>query len=207
MNPMKPTLPTRMLRYLIERIGVPPEYLKVTGTIRFRRIPDDWTEETYRYWWLPEWDNNGTKIIREARMSRADKDRFTVHEAHNLLTTSGRTNILTYMASSAANTPAFAQWFAVGTFPLVTVSPGDTALGSELYRIQPSTATITGTQLDIESVLGASNANGTLTEAGLFGVNGTSAANSGTLQTHALLANFVKSSPNVYNVDYLLNLT
>jgi hypothetical protein len=204
---MKPTLPTRMLRYLIEHLGLPPEYLKVTGTIRFRRIPDDWTEEAYRYWWLPEWNNGSTKIIREARISQAEKDRYTVHEAHNLLTTNGRTNILTYMSSTAANTSAFAQWFAVGTFPLVTVSPGDTALGTELYRIQPSTATITGTQLDIESVLGSANAVGTLTEAALFGVNGTSTANSGTMQTHALLNSFVKANGVVYNVSYLLNLT
>src|SRR5689334_17602595 len=118
----------RILRYLIEHIGVPPEYLRVTGHIRFRRIPDDWDAATYRYWWLPEWNADGTKIIREARMSPREKDRYTVHEAHNLLTTNGRTNILTYMASTAANTPAFAQYFAVGTFPLVTVSPGDTSL-------------------------------------------------------------------------------
>jgi hypothetical protein len=203
---MHSSLPTRILRYLINRIGLPPEYLHVEGIIRFRRIPDDWTEEDYRYWWLPEWNTDGTKIIREARMSRVEKDRYTVHEVHNLLTTNGRTNILTYMASSASNTPAFAQWFAVGIFPLVTVSPGDTALGDELYRIQPSTATITGTQLDLESVLSSSSAVGVLTEAGLFGVNATSTSASGVLQTHALLNSFNKQNGQIFNVDYLLNL-
>src|SRR5579863_3645485 len=142
-----------ILRYLIRHLGVPPEYLKVTGIIRFRRIPDDWTEETYRYWWLPRWNSDGTKITRQARMSQKEKDRYTVHEAGNLLTTNGRTAILTYMSSTAANTPAFAQYFAVGTFPLVTVSPGDTALGTELFRAVPGTVTITGTQLDLATVL------------------------------------------------------
>jgi hypothetical protein len=203
---MRNTMINRILRHLIEYIGVPPEYLKVTGHIRFRRIPDDWTEEIYRYWWLPEWNSDGTKIVREARMSTAEKDRYTIYEANNLLTTNGRTNILTYMGSTAANTPAFAQWFAVGTFPLVTVSPGDTALGSELYRIQPSTATITGTQLDLASVLGSSAAVGTLTEAALFGVNATSTSASGTMQTHALLNSFVKANGVTYTADYLLAL-
>lgn len=205
MNPLQPTA-TRILRYLLRHLGVPPEYLHITGTIRFRRIPDDWDEATYRHWWLPEWNADGTKIIREARMSPREKDHYTVHEAGNLLTTNGRTAILTYMSSTAANTPAFAQYFAVGTFPLVTVSPGDTALGTELYRAIPGTVTITGTQLDLATVLGSSSAVGTLTEAGIFGKNATSTAGSGQLQTHALLNSFVKANGATYTVDYLLSI-
>jgi hypothetical protein len=195
-----------ILRYLITRLGVPLESIHVEGIIRFRRIPDDWSEAEYRHWWLPEWNSDHTKIIREARLTPADKDRFTAHEVHNILTTNGRTYILTYMASSASNTSAFAQYFAVGNFPISTVAPGQTGLVNEIFRGQPSTVTITGTSVDIATILGASQAVGTLYEAGLFGNNATSTANSGTMMTSAMLGGFVKANGPVYSCDYVLNL-
>ncbi len=199
-------LPSRILGYLIKHLGIPTEYLRVTGIVRFRRIPDDWSEEDYRHWWLPEWNNDGTKIIREARMTPRDKDRWTVHEVKNILTTSGRTEILTYLSSTAANTPAFAQQFALGTGTINQVSPGDSLLQGEIFRAAPNTATITGTQLDLATLIGSTQAVGTLTNAGLFGISATSTTNSGTLMTHTLLNNFSKASGQTYTADYLLNI-
>lgn len=182
------------------------EYLKVQGIMRFRRIPDDWSEATYRYWWLPEWNEDHTKIIRPARMRAKEKERYTVEEFHNILTTQGRTYILTYMSSSTPNTPAWAQYFAVGTFPLTAVSPGDTDVQTEIFRAAPNTVTITGTQLDLATLIGGASAVGILTNAGIYGVAATSTTGSGTLMTHALLNSFNKTNGPAYTVDYLLNV-
>ncbi|HEX3640100.1 MAG TPA: hypothetical protein VHV10_02295 [Ktedonobacteraceae bacterium] len=203
---MQQNIIQRILRHLVQHLGVAPEYLAVQGIIRFRRIPDDWSEAEYRRLWLPEWNSDGTKIIRESIITPKEKDRYTVEEYHNILTTSGRQEILTYLASTAANTPAFAQEFGLGNFPINKVEPGDTQVQGELFRAAPSTATITGTQLDLAVLVGAAQAVGTLTNAGLFGVNATGTANSGTMMTHALIANFVKANGPTYTVDYLLNI-
>src|SRR5438445_13884825 len=124
------TKEAQLLNYFIRQLclHLKREVLDVEGIMRFRRIPDDWSEATYRYWWLPEWNEDHTKIIRPARMGPIEKERYTVEEFHNILTTQGRTYILTYMSSSTPNTPAWAQQFAVGTFPLTAVSPGDTSV-------------------------------------------------------------------------------
>ena len=176
------------------------------GIMRFRRLPDAWDEKTYRYWWLPEWNEDHTRIIRPARMGAREKERYTEEEFHNILTTNGRTYILTYMSSSTPTTSAWAQYFAVGTFPLTAVSPGDTSVQTEIFRAAPGTVTITGTQLDLAIFISTSSAVGTLTNAGLYGVAATSSSGTGTLMTHALLNSFVKSNSAAYTVDYLLNV-
>ena len=182
------------------------EYLKVQGVMRFRRLPDAWSEAAYRYWWLPEWNDSHTRIIRPARMGAREKERYTVEEFKNILTTQGRTYILTYMSSSTPTTPAWAQYFAVGTFPLTAVSPGDTSVQTEIFRAAPNTITITATQLDLAILLGSAQAVGILTNAGLYGVAATSTSGSGTLVTHALLNSFNKANGPAYTVDYLLNV-
>jgi hypothetical protein len=198
----------RILEYFIRqlciRLGI--EHIKVAGIIRFRRIPDDWSEEEYRRLWLPEWNDDHTKIIREAIITPKEKERYTVGEYHNILTTSGRQEILTYLASTAANTPAFGQYFALGTGAIQTVSPGDSQLQGEIFRAAPSTATITGTQLDLATLISASQAVGTLTNGGLFGISATSSSNTGTLMTHSLVNNFVKDNSHTYTIDYLLSI-
>jgi len=183
------------------------EHIAYSGIIRFRRIPDDWSEAEYRRLWLPEWNDSHTKIIREAIITPKEKERYTVGEYHNILTTSGRQEMLTYLASTAANTPAFGQQFALGTGAINRVDPGDAQLQGEIYRTPPSTATITGTQLDLATLISASQAVGTLTNGGLFGVSASSTVNSGILMTHSLISNFVKANGQVYTCDYILNVT
>lgn len=198
----------QIMNYFIRKacIHLNIELLSFKGVIRFRRIPDDWDEEEYKKWWLPEWNDNHTKIIRPARMNAKEKERYTVEEFCNILTTQGRTYILTYLSSTSPSTPAWGQQFAVGTFPVTAVSPGDTSVQIEIFRAAPNTITITGTQLDLATFLSTSSAVGTLTNGGLYGVNATSTTSSGTLMTHALLNNFVKSNAAAYTVDYLLNI-
>lgn len=127
-------------------------------------------------------------------------------ETHNLLTVSGRTQLLSYVGSNAALSAPFSQYLAIGTFPIASVSGGDTSVQGELYRQIPNTAVVTGTQIDIQTVIAAANANATWTSCGLYGLNATSTSGSGTLMTHALLS-YIKTSAQGVTVDYLVNLT
>lgn len=178
------------------------DIIHVEGIIRTRLLPEDWTYADYAYWWLPEFDSN-MRIIRMPRMSNKEKERYTVAEEHNLLTTNGRTQILTFIGASGTGTGAFAQYFAVGTGSISSVSAGDTSLATELYRAVPASAVISGNQIDISIPFGAGVANGTWTNAGIFGVNATSTSGSGTLMTHALYS-YTKTNTQSVTNDYLI---
>lgn len=167
------------------------DLLRVRGQIFFYALPETWTAKEYTCYWL--------------HMSKRERERYLVHHVHNLLTTSGRTQILTFMGASGT-TSAFAQYIAFGTFPIAAVSPGDTSVQTEIYRAVPASFTVSGTQVDISLTLPSGSANGTLTNAGIYGINATSTSGSGTLMTHALLNNFNKVNGTAYNVDYVLNL-
>lgn len=164
---------------------------KFTGIVKVRELPRDCTLEDFLEWW--------------PKLTEHEKERWTAYEHHNTLTTAGRNQILTYIASQTPTTLGFGQYFSVGTFPINTVSPGDNSVSGELYRAVPNTATITGTQLDLATYFGPSQANGLLTNAGLYGINATSTLGSGTLMTHTLY-NYNKQSGTPINNDYLINL-
>jgi hypothetical protein len=186
-----------------------PECFGVQGIIRIRKIPFTSLEE-YNYWWLPELDASG-RITRQPRMSQREKDRYTDAEFHNILTNNGRQTLLTYVGSQSGNSVPFAQEFGIGTGPLVAIAPADTALANEIYRFFPSAAIIVGTQVDIPSVISGSQANGTWTNAGLFGGGQAKPfpnLNTGTLYTHSLtnyVANFGGGQGGA-TIDYLLNI-
>ncbi len=138
-------------------------------------------------------------------MSERERERYTVHEAHNILTLSGFAQLLTYIGSNAATTLGFSQYFAVGTFPIISVQAGDTSVVGEIFRAVPSSQTITGNQLTLSTFFGPSQGNGLLTNAGLFGVNATATLGSGTLMTHTLYA-YNKPNGQAVSNDYLIIL-
>ena len=185
-----------------------PERFGVQGIIRIREVPFTSLEE-YNYWWLPELDAGG-RIIRQPRLSQREKDRYTAAESHNIFTNNGKQTLLTYVGSQSGNSVPFAQEFGVGTGALVAVAPTDTALANEIYRFFPSAAIIVGTQVDIPSVLAGSSANGTWTNAGIFGGGQAKSfpnLNTGILYTHSLtqyVANL--SGGQQVTLDYLLNI-
>jgi hypothetical protein len=196
----------RFLMEMVRRRGIvlAHEELAYVGIIRWRELPFTSPEE-YQKWWLPLRDSGG-RIIRSALMSEREKSRYTVHEDHNILTSSGRQYLLTYLSSTSANTPPFAQYFAIGNFPINSVDPGDTSVQGEIYRAVPSTTTITGTQLDLDTFIPSGSALGTYTNVGLLGVNAVGTlGGAGTLMTHAL-STYNKGSIAV-TASYLLNLT
>lgn len=139
------------------------------------------------------------------KMTPREKERMTVYEHHNTITSAGRTQALTYLSSSTATTLGFAQYFAVGTFPINSVSPGDTSVQTEIFRAVPQTITITGTQADVATMFGSAQANGTYTNCGLYGINATSTSGSGSLMTHSIYQ-YTKANGQAIVNDYLLNL-
>lgn len=187
-----------------QRIAPPAlrEKIHVCGLIRAREVPFA-TEEEWKYWWLPERNESG-KIIRLARMSEREKERYTAAEAPNILVDDGITQVLSYIGSATGNATGFAKYFAVGNISITEIKSNETSLANEYYRVAPATSNISGVQIDISSFFGASNGNGNITNAGLFGGSATATLGSGTLMTKSLFKySKVDGTPIV--IDYLIS--
>ncbi len=165
--------------------------LRLTGILRFREVPFETLEDYMRFW---------------LTMSEREKNRYTVFENRNILTASGKQYLLTYAGSPNTSTPAWAQYFAIGNTSLAAVNAGDTSLAGEYYRMAPTSYTVSGNQVDISSFLPAGTGTGTITNAGVFGVNATATANSGVLMNHVLCGSFVKAGGAAITADYDLIL-
>lgn len=152
--------------------------LRYRGRVLVRVLPADWDIAAFRYWWGAEYDAGGRQI-RPPRMSRREKDRWTVYEAANMLLTNGRTQLLSYMGNITTN--AFAQYFAVGIGTFNKPVPGNTQLSNEVFRAAITLATIAGNSVDLSTYFTGSQAQYQLTNAGIFGNGATSTLGSGTL--------------------------
>jgi len=165
--------------------------LHFEGILRIREIPADWDEATFQHWW--------------ARMTEREKDRWTRWEGSNLLMNAGRNQLLTFLGQATA--PAtFSQQFSVGTGTIYAVQPSDTAVSGELARIAPASFSIVGNTVTVTSTFSTSQANGTWTNCGLYGISATSTLGTGTLMTH-LLCSFTKTSASAITCDYSATLT
>lgn len=173
------------------------------GIIRVRRLPDGWTDDDYRKWWLPETDERG-KIIVPARMSEREKDQYGMAEGRNQIMNAGRTAVLSYIGSPSGSTTQWSQFFAVGTGAITATTPIDTVLSNEVFRKAPASFAVNGTQVDVNIQFGTTDAQFSYTNAGLFGAGATSTLNSGSLFTHALFV-FTKGAIAI-SCDYLINL-
>lgn len=173
----------------------------IEGVIRVREIPPDWSEADYRYWWLPEKNSEG-RVIRAARMSDREKERYTAHEEKNTLTSAGRTAVLNFLGGTSVS---FFQYFSVGTGTISAVSAADTTMSTELFRKAPASATVSGNQIDVATLFATSEGNGVYTNSGVFGNGATSTLGSGTLYTHSLYSYSKSSSVQISN-DYVFFL-
>lgn len=178
--------------------------LTFEGILKIREIPADWDEATFKHWWCDERSASGA-LIRKAAMSDKEKDRWTKWEGRNMLMNAGRNQVLTFIGQATA--PAtFSQQFAVGTGTIYTVQPSDTSLATELARIAPASFSIVGNTVTVTSTFSTIQANGTWSNAGLFGISATGTANSGTLMTH-ILCSFTKTSASAITSDWSMSLT
>jgi hypothetical protein len=162
--------------------------LKLAGCLRIYEIPDDLLD--------------GKQWRRLTLKEKAREGKLVV-EAHNLIMSAGRTQLLSFIGASGA-TNAFAQYYAVGTGAVYTINTGDTALASELFRAVPASFSVVGNTVTISTPFGAGQAVGTYTNAGLFGNNATSTPGSGVLMTH-LLYSYPKGAISIFN-DYTITL-
>lgn len=178
--------------------------IHICGLIRAREVPFN-SEEEWRKWWLPERNLSGT-VIKPARMSDKEKERYTAAESPNILVSSGITQVLNYIGSTSGNTTAFAQYFALGSIAIAQVLSNDTSLSGEYFRAAPSLASVSGVQQDISMFAGTTQANASITNAGLWGNGATSTIGSGTLYTHSLFQ-YIKTSANAVTFDYLISYT
>jgi hypothetical protein len=169
------------------------ESLHITGLLRVYEFSSDAEMAEYANWWP-----------RFSLAEKARKARLVVEE-HNLVTSAGRTQLLTF-AGASGTTAAFAKQYAVGTGAIASVTAADTSLATELFRLAPSTSTIVGTTVTITTNFSTSQGNGTYTNAGLWGISATSTPGSGTLMTH-ILYSFTKTSAIAIANDYQLSLT
>ena len=179
------------VRTVLVRILIPDAItMKASGIILLRELPRDCELEDFLEMW--------------PKLSLKERDRYSAAEFRNTLTSAGRAQVLTYLSSSFATTLGFAQEFSVGTFPINSVSPGDTAVQGEIFRATPQTVAITGTQADVATYFGASQANGTYTNCGLYGISATNTLGTGTLMTHSIYKYTKQNGTPTVN-DYLLN--
>lgn len=183
------------------RILVPGEKLHICGLIRAREVPFE-TEAEWAYWWLCERNLSG-KIIRPARMSDREKERYTVAACENILVSSGITQVLNYIGSTSGNSTGFAQYFAVGNVAISSVQSNDTSVAGEYFRAVPSAANVTGVQIDLSTFFASGSGNGSITNAGLFGNGASGTLGSGTLFTHSPFA-YTKLNGTPITADYLL---
>ena len=184
---------------LIRVLAPSSDFIRFQGLIRACELPGDCTREDFTEWW--------------PRLSLKEREKWVVYEHKNTLTSAGRTQLLTYIASQNPVTGAFGQYFAVGAFQMNGVSPGDTAVQAEFYRTAPSAAMIIGTQLDLSMYIGPNEANNLYfpgfyaTNAGLYGLGATSVLGSGTLLTHSIF-NYQRNAGvnQAIGIDYYINL-
>lgn len=174
------------------------DVLHIEGILRIYEFPADAAYEELACWW------GCFDLCEKMRQVERLGGRLAI-EARNLTTSAGRTQILSFIGASGS-TNAFAQYYAVGTGTIYVVQAADTSLASELFRAVPSTVSVIGNSVTISTPFSTSQANGTYTNAGIFGNNATSTPNSGTLMTH-LLYSYTKTSANSITNDYAITLT
>ena len=171
----------------------------IRGRIVAHALPPELTQEEFERWW--------------PYLTAKEREKYAVYETHNVITLSGRNAILNYVGNDSLSgtgttgtaCTAFTQYFSVGTGAIASVSAGDTTMVGELYRAVPSSATVTGNSVNISTFFSAGVANGTYTNAGIFGNNATGILSTGTLYTHALYS-YVKTNANSLTSSYIINL-
>lgn len=120
-------------------------------------------------------------ILENVKTGR--KRRYLVN---NLVTTAGKSSMADGLRGTTANNKGIITYCAVGTNS-VAPAVGDTQLGAEVARKQISIREVSANVATFRTFFTTSEANGVLREAGLFGDDATTTANSGTLFCRAAI--------------------
>lgn len=186
------------------------------GIITLHKIPDEWSDEDFRYWWCPVTAANG-QIVQPARISDETKRAWLTPladgrlQVENLITNNGISQLLTNMGVQAqASMQPFSQILSLGNGSISGVTRADTSVAGDGFttgaRKAPASHANTGFSVTITTNLLSTDAVGTLTNLGFYGGgSATTTTGTGTLETHALFS-FSKGSI-AYAVNYVLLLS
>lgn len=188
------------------------EAINILGLIALYDIPNEWSDEDFKYWWCPETDING-HVIRPARISAGEKRSRFIMARKNLITNTGMNLILNNLSvSGQGSTQPLTQILSVGNSAIAGVMRTDTSVaGDGFSRKAAASFSITGFSTTIVVNYASGDAVGTWTNIGWYGFkvsgaqNATTTAGTGALTTHALFP-FTKGATAIA-VDYLFTLS
>jgi hypothetical protein len=124
----------------------------------------------------------------------------------NICPTAGRTAMARRLVNAAGKTnEAIITYGAVGT-GTGTPANGDTILGSELDRNILTAASNSNNIATLTTFFGSTEANGALTEFGLFGEEATGSANTGTLFERVIIS-ITKTSASTLTIESVITIS
>lgn len=182
------------------------ERFGVHGLITLHKIPDEWSDEDFKFWFCPVTAPNG-QILQPARISDETKRLWLAHEpVENIITNNGINTLLTNTGvQSTGSMVVFSQILSVGNGTISGVTRADTSVAGDGFgtnaRKAPASHANTGFSTTITTSYASGDANGTWSNIGFYGNSATTTTGSGTLQTHALFS-FVKGAA-AYAVNYV----
>jgi hypothetical protein len=195
--------------------------LGICGIITLHRIPDEWTDEEFRYWYCPVTAPDGS-ILQEARLSDAVKRRWQIPlddgrmQAENILTNTGIRLLLANMsvAGQGSMNPFF-QILSVGNMAIAGVTRADTAVAGDGFatgaRKAPASFSTTGFSTTVVTNYASTDAIGSWTNIGVYGYKtassqaATTTAGTGALMTHAQFSYSKGSSAIAVNYVFVLS--
>lgn len=188
----------------------------IHGIITLHKIPGEWSDEDFKYWYCPVTAPNGD-ILVPARISDETKRSWLVPInggklcVENLIMNAGISQLLTNIGvqTQAAMQP-FSQILSVGNGAISGVTRADTFVNGDAFgtnaRKAPASHANTGFSVMVTTSYAAGDAAGTWTNIGFYGGgSATTTAATGTLETHALFS-FAKGAI-AYAVQYVFILS
>lgn len=186
-------------------------YILAGGSRRRLAHPDEVGADGRPIWRLTDRQARQRERLLDRLATGGWERPLPILRAPNVACNQGRSNLLQIVSGSSSATYSGGQYVAVGTG---ASGPGpqntDQQLWSELARLQVSSASVSGNQALLSVIFGTSQANGTLTEAGLFGSDNTHTATAtlgtGILYNHATFS-YIKTSSIQLSIGVYIQLT
>lgn len=206
--------------------------ISIAGNVSAYALPEEWSDEELRYWFVPETapgDDGLMRVVRPARFGNEQMEQRVLHRSKNIVTQAGLGAILNNLGviqqgsvNSENGLWPFAQILTIGSgpYPFGSLLPGQGIprtgynITSELGRKVPAAFNIVGFTTTILVNFGASDAVGTWTQLGFYGVatplggifiNATLTPATGSLYTWAPFSLVKGSSPVCVQYSFTLS--
>lgn len=138
--------------------------------------------------------------IRDARTGKLKSSDLV----KNTFCTVGKNSIADALRGTETNNRGIITWCALGT-DATAPDVADTVLGNEIFRKLISVRSVTGNVAQFQTFFTTAEANGALKEAGLFGDDASSTADSGTLFSH-LAINRTKTTSDTLTLTWSITI-